>query len=258
MRGADRGEQNNEEEMARYYKRRRLSYRRRRPFRRSRRRYGRRRMGKFRRGFLRRRINYRRGMLRNAKVTTQYFIHPTPGVTPVPSTVSHVITPSSVAGFVTLSQGYEYYKLRKVVITYWNPQCDVGSTIPGQYLNGVLIKYNNYNNSPIPVDYDTTINQSNARSYYLDGRNRTFAMKSYPKYMDCVKQNSLVFADALPRQSQWLSVASASNVPHRGTVTQWYGAVQLGLPIALANTGYLMYKYTLYFSFRQRKTDFLQ
>lgn len=258
MRGADRGEQNNEEEMARYYKRRRMSYRRRRPFRRGGRRYGRRRGGKFRRGYLRRRINYRRGMLRNAKVSTQYFIHPSPGVSPIPSTVTHSITPSSVSGFVTLSQNYEYYKLNKVTITYWNPQYDCGSAIPGQYLNGILTKYSNFNNSPIPIDYDTAINMSGVKAHYLDGRNKLFAFKTYPTYLDCIKNTSLSFADALPRSKQWLSVQSASNVIHRSAVCQWFGAVSLGMPIALANTGYLLYKYTLHFSFRQRKTDFLQ
>ena len=120
------------------------------------------------------------------------------------------------------------------------------------------MKYNNYNNTSTPIDYDTAVNQSNSRSYYLDGRNRTFAIKSYPKYMDCVRNTSLSFVDALPRNKQWLSVQSASNVTHRAAVCQWFGAVQLGLPIALANTGYLMYKYTVHFSFRQKRVDYLQ
>lgn len=197
-------------------------------------------------------------MLRNAKLSTQFFIHATPGVSPVPSTVTHTITPSSVLGFSTLGAAYEYYKLKKCVITYWNPQNYCGSVIPGQYLQGIMTKFNNYDNSPIPLDFETAINNSTVKTHYLDGRNTTFSFTTYPKYMDCVKQSSITFAEALPRNSQWLSCANSANVSHRAAVTQWWGASQFGLPPAIANTGYLLYRYTLYFSFRQRVSPYLQ
>lgn len=125
-------------------------------------------------------------------------------------------------------------------------------------MNGFMTKYNNYNNSAIPVTLEQALNNSTVSTRYLDGpKNRLFKYTIYPKYMDIVKQSALVFADVLPTRKQWLTVA-APNVTHRSAVTQWWGAVQNGLPIALANTGYLLYKYTLYFSFRQRVTSFLQ
>lgn len=244
--------------MPRLYKRRRYSYGTKRRFIRRRRSVYRRRGSKIRRGYIRRRINYRRGMLRNCKLTTQYFIHPSPGVSPLPSTVNHVFTPTSVNGFSSRALDYEYYKLNKVVITYQNPSKDVASNIPGQYLNGLLSYFPDYNGGSVPTIIDEYFNNSNCKTRYLDGRNSSFTIKCYPKYQGQIQGSGLTDANIFPRKTDWVSTNSpGGSVTWRGIVAGWFGAVQLGLPTGLANTGYLLYRYTYYFSFRQRKTTFL-
>lgn len=77
-------------------------------------------------------------------------------------------------------------------------------------------------------------------------------------YQDVIQRTGFTTSNAMPTRKQWISLTNGGNVQHHGCVTQWWGAVQLGLPIALANTGYLLYKYTVYVSFRQRRSSTLQ
>lgn len=125
-------------------------------------------------------------------------------------------------------------------------------------MNGFLTKINNYNDEAPPLVLSDALNNSTCKINYLDGRNSTFSYTVYPMYQDLVQRTSLSTSNAMPTKKQWISLTNGSNVQHNGCVTQWWAAAQLGLPLALANTGYLLYKYTLYVSFRQRRTNVLQ
>lgn len=252
MRGADRGEQNYEEEMARYYKRRRLSYRRRPRRRYFRRRYRRR----FRRGYLRRRINRRRGMYYRARIVREWTLWPRVGGANPGAIAEYLsITPDSIPGFLEIAARYEYYRIDKVMFQW---QTMTPANRPGSGVNsGFFWIYPDYDG----VGDDQTVspysmsNNALSKCYNVDLTPR-FSITIRPKVRNMVERGyeSARTGYSLPKRL-WLDTYDSTGVQHYGVQTYWQSGAQIiGAPVAPAATE-LFYRYKAYISFRQKRGE---
>lgn len=251
MRGADRGEQNNvQEEMARYAKRRRFSRRYPKRRRYNRRRTFRRRGSRYRRGNFRRRASLARGNYFNTRYITGYVQIPSPGLTVEPQLNNYSWTLSNIPGFSAMANNYEYYKLRKVVQEYVYPQWMNYPTSGA--IGGVFSYYRDYgppNFVAVKPLEDEMYNNSYCKSLWLDFRKK-FSIVIRPKYQDINRQEYM----EMPGPKKWLMTqASGSSVQHFGLTTAWFsGSVILGT--AIQSTGYLFMRTKYYVSYRNRKS----
>lgn len=123
-------------------------------------------------------------------------------------------------------------------------------------MNGFFTWFNKYSAGIGPATQPDAVNNSLCRQRWLDGRNKSFKIVSRPLLLE----QTWADVPTLPHHGKkWVSTSDGGgSTAWYGVQTSWYGPQCLGLGVSISSTGYLLYRYKYYFSFRQRKTYFLQ